>query len=226
MAARSLHVGLRQGQPARHGAAPDAAPSPANATRRDPVAEAPRLVEAAADRRQAEASGAPLAFLTDLGPALDLWRVGGRLATDTDPAARRVGGTILAHLRADTGESLADALGLTGPGRTGARRRLRIELRDAALRQLAAHHWPELSPTAAGAALATAWLRYAASGWPRDRLADDPPTARPAATFYDLMRDGHAPIAAETARKILARVGQFHPVELTNPKGEPGPERS
>lgn len=119
------------------------------------------------------------------------------------PDARRAAARALEWLHGDEANDLASALGLAGPGRTHARQRLRQERRDEALRALRRARCPDLNPTAAGAFLAQAWRRYAATAWPRNRDADIVPTAEPEATLHELLARGHDPLSARRLRAIL-----------------------
>lgn len=123
----------------------------------------------------------------------------GLIQGDTDE--RAVAARLLAVLNAGAEGGLEAALGLSGPGWTGGLRRDRQERRDAALRALAHACWPDLSPTAAARLLATHWRLCAT----RQRRASDLPASEPRETLRRLLEAGHAPLSAESLRRILSR---------------------
>ena len=145
---------------------------------------------------------------------LALRRLAERALVHGDAAEKALAAAILDCI--DQGEGgLAAALGLGGPGWTGALRRYRQERRDAALRAQWRMLWPDLGPSAAARVLAAHWARYAASAWPRHKRAGTEPTDDPEATLHRLLAAGHAPLAAERLRKVLRENGQLPSVELT-----------
>lgn len=156
-----------------------------------------------------------------LAAAMALRRVAERGLMHGDATERTLSADLLAFLDGDTDEPLEAVIGISGPGWCGARRRLRQERRDATLRALWRHTYPDLSPTAAARLLAARWRRYAAGAWPRHRDAGTAPTGDFDAVFCDLMRRGHEPLAAERLRKIFARAdGQHRLVEVTAPTAD------
>lgn len=139
-----------------------------------------------------------------LPSALAVWRAGEKLLLDRDPSVRRVGLAILRWLDGDSDAASLDvALGLAGPGRTGARQRFRVATRDALLRTVAEAHWPDDTPASAAREIARRWRRYAAVRWPRDRDAGTEPPEEVDKTFCNLLRRGHEPLSERNLRRIL-----------------------
>ena len=156
-----------------------------------------------------------------LAAAMALRRVAERGLIHGDATERAVASDLLCFLDGGADGPLEAALGISAPGWCGALRRLRQERRDATLRALWRHTYPDLSPTAAARLLAARWRRYAAGAWPRHRDAGTAPTGDFDAVFCDLMRRGHEPLAAERLRKIFARAdGQHRLVEVTAPTAD------
>ncbi|MGR3461300.1 MAG: hypothetical protein ACU0AX_02625 [Roseovarius sp.] len=120
------------------------------------------------------------------------------------PKARRAAARVLAWVE-DGDCDLEKSLGLSAPGRAGARQILRNRTRNSKIRHLAAAHYPEASLKKLGADIADDWRRYETGAWPRHNAADAPPATEPAATFFDLLRRGHGSLSSEAIRKILAR---------------------
>lgn len=113
----------------------------------------------------------------------------------------------------DTGDEggLEAALGLAGPGHTGALRQYRQARRDEALCRLWRTCWPDLSAKAAAAQIAQHWRREAAL---RCRVGDAQPD-EPCAILRRLIDMGHDPLAAETIPRILGHeVGHLDCVDL------------
>ena len=126
----------------------------------------------------------------------------------------------------DTAEvegGLETALGLGGPGWTGALRRYRQSRRNRALRALWRDACPDLSVAAAARLIAARWRLCEAR---RARGAEAPP-ARLDAALDRLLDAGHRPLAASTIRGVLSGdVDDLHGLEAHNPTGDLGHERS
>ncbi|KZY30307.1 hypothetical protein A3731_24640 [Roseovarius sp. HI0049] len=111
-------------------------------------------------------------------------------------------------------ETLEQVLNLDGAGWTGARMRLRMAQRDAAIRRIAAICWPELSVSAKAQDLAVKWRRWAADVANRPA----PPFEKePAATFRKLSEAGHKPLGKRQLQEILSReLAKSTPVETAS----------
>lgn len=151
-----------------------------------------------------------------IGPALDLAALAEVGLVSRHPGARRAGALILGWLHGPDAGSLEAALGIGGPGWSHARRRLRQERRDAALRGLRARCWPDLSPSAAATLLRAAWRRA--------ERASMTPSWEPQQTLHRLVSEGHAALSARRLRSILAAetAGHLHPVEAASARAHDG----
>lgn len=136
----------------------------------------------------------------------------GLIHGDTDERALVL--DIIAFLDTGAEGGFEAAVGLGGPGHTGALRRYRQERRDEAVRRL----WPVcgrgLSAKAAAGLIAQDWKRYKSGAWRRHEAAGIMPSDEPWATFAWLLGAGHQPLASETIRRILCSdVGHLQAVE-------------
>lgn len=128
-----------------------------------------------------------------------------------DALERDVASRLIEVIEGGAEGPLEAALGLNGPGWTGALRRYRQERRDEALCRLWRTCWPDLSAKAAAAQIAQHWRQEAAL---RCRVDDAQPEG-PRAILRRLINMGHDPLAAETIRSILGdEVGHLDYVDL------------
>lgn len=133
-------------------------------------------------------------------------------------AEKAMAARLLDYLDTGAGGGIEAALGLAGPGWTGAVRRYRQDRRDAALRRLWCTCWRNLSASAAADLIATRWRRYKSDVWPRRAAAGIVPADDPEATFARLLAAGHDPLKARRIREILSSsdVGELQGVETAN----------
>ncbi len=151
-----------------------------------------------------------------LGPAVDLVALAEVGLVSRDPGARRAGVLILRWLHGPEAGSLEAVLGVAGPGWSHARRRLRQDRRDAALRGLRARCWPDLGHEAAAKMLAASWRRA--------ERASMTPSREPEQTLHRLVSEGHAALSARRLRSILAAetAGHLDPVEMASVRPDGG----
>jgi hypothetical protein len=106
------------------------------------------------------------------------------------------------------GGDLEAALGVKpAPGSRSAATRAKLDQRDAALRECADEFFPGMATALQAEHIATALLRYAAAGWPRDKGDVRCPPRHRGKIQADLWRILQAipmPISARQVRKILA----------------------
>jgi len=107
--------------------------------------------------------------------------------------------------------SLEEAFGLQKlRGGVSWRMEAAIRARDSALRDLAAHHFAELSPCARANRIREVSLRYAASGWRFDRARHDMPPCYAGTAqewLWKAFRSGAAmPLCSRQLRQILASI--------------------
>lgn len=104
-------------------------------------------------------------------------------------------------------EPLERVLGLrAAPGQRSPETKALIARRDALVLQLATDHYPDRQ-SAAASKMHKAWMRYAASSWPRERLLPEPPRRReqtPELFFWQIMRLQDQVPSERTIRRILA----------------------
>lgn len=130
-----------------------------------------------------------------------------------DADQRALAFDIIDYLDTGAGGGLEAALGLAGPGWSGALTRYRLDRRDADLRRLWWACWRGNPASAAAGLIAQHWQREAAL---RGR-AGDTPLEEPRATLRRLLDAGHRPLAASTIRAILRGDGDdLRPVETIN----------
>jgi hypothetical protein len=146
-----------------------------------------------------------------------LRRIAERGLIHGDADERKQADRILDYLDTGAEGGLEAALGLAGPGHTGALTRYRLDRRDVALRRLWRACWPDLSANAAAGLIAQHWRREAAL---RGRAGDTPPQ-EPRAMLRRLSDAGHSPLSARRIREILrGDAGDLHPVEIANPSAD------
>lgn len=128
-------------------------------------------------------------------------------------AEKAMGARLLDYLDRGAEGGLDAALGLTGPGWSGALTRYRLDRRDADLRRLWRAYLPDLSAHAAAMVIAQQWRREAALS---PRTGGGAPLQEPRASLRRLIEAGHRPIGTDRLRKVLA-VGHLQTVENANP---------
>ena len=153
-----------------------------------------------------------------------LRRLAERTLVHGDAAERAMAARILGYL--DTAEvegGLETALGLSGPGHTGALTRYRLVRRNDALRGIRRDACPDLSVAAAARLIAARWRLFEA----RRARGAEAPLARLDAALDRLLDAGHRPLAASTIRGVLSGdVDDLHGLEARNLTGDLGEERS
>lgn len=148
-------------------------------------------------------------------------RMAERSLVHGDPDERTLAAKILSCLDQGDVRGFMAALGLSGPGWTGAMLRHRQERRDEALRAIRRAHFSRISTNSAAEIIAQHWHRYKAGAWPRHRDAGTEPTNALDAALHRLLVASHKPRAAETIRRILGSdVGHLQTLEPPKPSAD------
>jgi hypothetical protein len=154
---------------------------------------------------------------------LAVQRMAERALVEGDADEKAVAAALLNHLDRPAEGPLEAALGLSGPGHTGALRQYRQDRRDAALRRIWHLCWPDLNAGAAARMIARHWAQFAARR-NRQSPAGSISADEPDATLRWLCDRGHIALSPDRLRRVLCddqrQIGRLHRVETTNGPGD------